>query len=47
MALDGRQSTNIHTTTNQKQAAATEGTMEGMRDEWEAQGSAMEGPKSK
>ena len=37
-ALDGRQSMNLYTTTNQKQAAATEGTTEGRRDEREAWG---------
>jgi len=31
--LDGRRSAKKHTTTNQKQAAATEGTMEGRRGE--------------
>ena len=41
MALDGRQSAKNHTTTNQKQAAATEGTMEGRHDEREAQGGAI------
>jgi len=39
--LDGCRSAKKHTTTNQKQAAATEGTMEGRRDEREAWGSAM------
>ncbi len=36
-ALDSRRSTMAHTTTNQKQAAATEGSMEGRcneRDAW-------------
>ncbi len=32
-ALNGCQLANQHTTTNQKQAAATEGSMEGMCDE--------------
>jgi len=40
-----------HATTNQKQAAAMEGTMEGRHDEREARGSAisliLEGAKSK
>jgi len=39
--LDGRRLAKKHTTTNQKQAAATEGTMEGRRDEREAWGSAI------
>jgi len=39
--LDGRRSAKKHTTTNQKQAAVTEGTMEGRRDEREAWGSAI------
>ena len=39
MALDGRQSAKKHTTTNHKQAATTEVTMEGRRDEREAWGS--------
>jgi len=38
VALDGRQSAKTHTTTNQKQAAATEGTKEGRRNEQEARG---------
>jgi len=38
VALNGRQSAKQHTTTNQKQAAATEGTTEGRRDEREARG---------
>jgi len=38
VALDGRQTMTSHTTTNPKQAAATEGTMKGRRDEQEAQG---------
>ena len=38
MALDIRQSTMAHTTTNQKQAAATEGSMEGRCDERDAWG---------
>ena len=41
VALDGHRSTMHHTTTNQKQAAATEGTMEGRHDEREAQGSTI------
>ncbi len=41
VALDGHQSAKNHTTTNQKQAAATEGTMKGRRDEREARGSAI------
>ena len=41
VALDGRQLAKKHTTTNQKQAAATEVTMEGRRDEREAWGSAI------
>jgi len=41
VALDGRQSAKKHTTTNQKQAATMEGTMEGRRDEREAWGSAI------
>ena len=41
VALDGHRSTMHHTTTNQKQAAATEGTMEGRHDEREAQGGAI------
>ena len=39
VALDGRQSTIKHITTNQKQAAATEGAMEGRRNEREVWGS--------
>ena len=38
MALDGRQLMHLYTTTNQKQSAATEGTTNGRRDEWEAWG---------
>ena len=38
LGVDGRQLKILHTTTNQKQAAATEGTMKGRRDEWEARG---------
>ena len=38
LAIDGRQVTTSHTTTNQKQAAAMEGSMKGRRDEWEVQG---------
>jgi hypothetical protein len=37
-ALDGRQLANQHTTTNQKQAAATEGSMEGICDKWDTWG---------
>ncbi len=36
--IDGRQLNISHTTTNQKQAAATEGTMKGRRDEREVRG---------
>ena len=38
MALDGRQSANQHTTTNQKQAAVMEGTTEGRYNEQEVPG---------
>jgi hypothetical protein len=38
LAIDGRRSNILHTTTNQKQAAATEGTMKGRRDKQEARG---------
>ena len=38
MALDSHRSTMAHTTTSQKQAAATEGSMEGRCDEREAWG---------
>ena len=38
LGVDGRRLKILHTTTNQKQAAATEGTMEGRRDEREARG---------
>ncbi len=38
LAIDGRQSNILHTTTNQKQAAAMEGSMEGRCDKWEAWG---------
>ena len=38
LGVDGRRLKILHTTTNQKQAAATEGTMKGRRDEREAQG---------
>ena len=38
MALNGRQSAKQHTTTNQKQAAATDRTAEGRRDEQETRG---------
>jgi len=41
VASDGRQSAKKHTTTNQKQVAVTEVTMEGRRDEREAWGSAI------
>jgi hypothetical protein len=37
-ALDSRRSTTAHTSTNQKQAAATEGNMEGMCDEQDTWG---------
>ena len=51
VALDGHRSTMHQTTTNQKQASATEGTIEGRRDEREARGSVisliLEGAKSK
>ena len=36
MALDGRQSMNLYTTTNQKQSAMMKGTMDGRREEQEA-----------
>jgi hypothetical protein len=38
LGVDGRRLKILHTTTNQKQAAATEGTMKGRRDEQEARG---------
>ena len=38
LALDGRQSMNLHTTTNKTQSAAMEGTKDGRRDEREARG---------
>ncbi len=38
LAIDSRRLKILHTTTNQKQAAATEGTMKGRRDEREVQG---------
>ena len=41
VALNGRQLAKAHTTTNQKQAAAMEGTTEGRRDKREARGSAI------
>ena len=41
LGIDGRRLNILHTTTNQKQAAAMEGTMEGRRDEREAWGSAI------
>ena len=37
-AINGRQSANQHTTTNQKQAAAAEGSKEGICDERDAWG---------
>ncbi len=37
-ALNGRRSMIINTTTNQKLAAATKGSMEGRCDKWEARG---------
>ena len=38
VAFVGRQLANQHTATNQKQAAATEGRMEGICDKWDAWG---------
>jgi hypothetical protein len=38
LAVDGRRLNILHTTTNQKQAATTEGTMKGRRNEREARG---------
>jgi hypothetical protein len=38
LAIDGRRLNILHTTTNQKQVAATEGTMKGRHDEQEARG---------
>jgi hypothetical protein len=38
LAIDGRRLKILHTTTNQKQVAATEGTMKGRRNEQEARG---------
>ena len=38
VAIDGRQLNILHTTTNQIQAAAMEGSMKGRRDEWEVRG---------
>ncbi len=38
LAIDGHRLKILHTTTNQKQAAAMEGTMKGRRKEREAQG---------
>ena len=38
LAIDGCQSNILHTTTNQKQAAAMEGNMEGRCDKWEVRG---------
>ncbi len=37
-AIDGRRLKILHTTTNQKRAAAMEGTMKGRRDEREVRG---------
>jgi hypothetical protein len=41
LAIDGRQSNILHTRTNQKQAAATEGSMEGKCNKWEVGGSTI------
>jgi hypothetical protein len=41
VALDGRQSMHLYTTTNQKQSVATEGTTDGRRDEREVRGGAI------
>ena len=38
LAIDGRRSDILHTTTNQKQTAVTEWTMKGRHDEQEARG---------
>ena len=38
LGVDGRQLKILHTSTNRKQAIATEGTMKGRRDEREARG---------
>ena len=38
LAVDGRRLKNLHTTTNRKQVAATEGTMKGRHNEREARG---------
>ncbi len=38
LGVDGRRLKILHTTTNQKQAAVTEGIMKGRRDEREARG---------
>jgi hypothetical protein len=38
LGVDGRRLKNLHTTTNQKPAAATVGTMKGRRDKREARG---------
>ena len=38
VAFIGRQSANQNTTTNQKQATATEGSMEGIFDKWDPWG---------
>jgi hypothetical protein len=40
LGVDGRRLKILHTTTNRKQAAATEGTMKGRRAEREARGKA-------
>ena len=41
LGVDGRRLKILHTTTNRKQAAATEGTMKGRHDEREARGSTI------
>ena len=41
VAFGGLKTINLHTTTNKKQSAATEGTTEGRRDEREARGIAI------
>ncbi len=38
LAIDGHQSNILHTTTNQKQVATMEGSMEGRCDKWEVRG---------
>ena len=38
LAIDGCQLNILHTTTNQKQVAATEGSMEGKCNKWEVRG---------